>query len=690
MKKRLLSFVLSFAVVLSFMAAAPVTSVSAAGFTPRFDKPNSGDSCFYSDNIFYKSGYGMPNCTCYAYGRAYELLGKKPSLSTGNAGFWWWYNKNNGIYSYGSTPKLGAIACWDKYDQNSGHVAVVEAVNGNTVTISESHYNSTFFDTRTINSDSSNYLTSMRFLGYIYIGDFNENPNPPSIDLGSCFDAYIINSAAWKMLTAKGSNVELQSETGYRNQLWYFERQSDGSYRIENVANRGCCLDVYNFGGSGTNVGSGASNDSSAQRWKVVEDSGDYNLIPLCSKDCALDVSNGATHDGANVQIYSINHSDAQKFKIWKFNNLPSKPVVVSDKKVYTQNSDVNINWGENAFATVYDVDIWRNGKQFKNLTTSDIGFKYKNITNGLYSVFVYSRNCNGSSKSDCYNFYVTDKDLGGDFYAGIINTETYAGLTVSDENAYFSKNDDVTVKWHFMRNQNGSYTIYSCLNGKVLEVENSSEIQGANVRVADYTGENNQQWYIFGSESAYYLRTPCSRHVLDLTSGKFFEGVNAQMSDFVYDIPAQKYHIHKYNELIGNVIDGSITLSNDNFIYNGKEKQPEVIVKINNTILTENIDYIVSYSDNISIGTAFVTVTGINKYTGVVTETFEIVESNLKADVNGDGKITIVDATMIQKYLAGLETFDDRQLSAADVNDDGRITIPDATYIQKSLAGLI
>lgn len=69
---------------------------------------------------------------------------------------------------------MGAIACWDNYDGDKGHVAVVESISGNSVLISESHYQSVNFDTRTINADSSNYLTSKRFLGYIYIGLFEE------------------------------------------------------------------------------------------------------------------------------------------------------------------------------------------------------------------------------------------------------------------------------------------------------------------------------------------------------------------------------------------------------------------------------------------------------------------------------------------------------------------------------------
>lgn len=181
------SLIMTMLLILTMLPLSVVAS-SAATFTARTTAPTTSNSYYYSSNPFYNSGYGMPNCTCYAYGRAYELLSTKPKLSTGNAGAWWWYNKNNGYYSYGSTPKLGAIACWDKYDQNKGHVAVVEKINGSTVLISESHYGGTFFNTRTINSDSSNYLTSMRFLGYIYIGSFEEGPHTCSFS-GSYFEA---------------------------------------------------------------------------------------------------------------------------------------------------------------------------------------------------------------------------------------------------------------------------------------------------------------------------------------------------------------------------------------------------------------------------------------------------------------------------------------------------------------------
>ena len=56
--------------------------------------------------------------------------------------------------------------------------------------------------------------------------------------------------------------------------------------------------------------------------------------------------------------------------------------------------------------------------------------------------------------------------------------------------------------------------------------------------------------------------------------------------------------------------------------------------------------------------------------------------------DADGDGKVTVLDATAIQKKLASIEpaSFSEK---AADVDGDGKVTVLDATLIQKWLANL-
>ena len=62
----------------------------------------------------------------------------------------------------------------------------------------------------------------------------------------------------------------------------------------------------------------------------------------------------------------------------------------------------------------------------------------------------------------------------------------------------------------------------------------------------------------------------------------------------------------------------------------------------------------------------------------------------NVIGDINGDGVISIADATVIQKYLANIIDFEDGQLAAADTNGDGSVSIADATQIQKYLANIV
>ena len=60
------------------------------------------------------------------------------------------------------------------------------------------------------------------------------------------------------------------------------------------------------------------------------------------------------------------------------------------------------------------------------------------------------------------------------------------------------------------------------------------------------------------------------------------------------------------------------------------------------------------------------------------------------KGDANLDGKVSIADATEIQKYGIDKVTFNDTQLKLSDVNNDSRVNIMDATTIQKYLIGKV
>lgn len=57
--------------------------------------------------------------------------------------------------------------------------------------------------------------------------------------------------------------------------------------------------------------------------------------------------------------------------------------------------------------------------------------------------------------------------------------------------------------------------------------------------------------------------------------------------------------------------------------------------------------------------------------------------------DADGNGTVTIDDATLIQKYAAQLLVMPQEDNDVCDVTDDGKVGIDDVTYIQKYMAGM-
>lgn len=87
-----------------------------------------------------------------------------------------------------------------------------------------------------------------------------------------------------------------------------------------------------------------------------------------------------------------------------------------------------------------------------------------------------------------------------------------------------------------------------------------------------------------------------------------------------------------------------------------------------------------------LSVGTSTITVKTANGKTANVSVTVNAI----LGDVDHDTVVTVIDATIIQKYLAMIIGEDECDIAAADTDHDNAITIMDATCIQKYLAGII
>ena len=147
---------------------------SAEGKTYYYNKNNP----FYAANLGgtnYSSSYKqyvIGNCTWYTYARASEMNGKWINSNfRWSASKWWDINKQNRYYPYGSTPKVGAIACY------SNHVAVVEKVVNGKPYVSESGWKLSSSKPTSASQLYFHYGTPWYSSpkGYIYVSDASSN-----------------------------------------------------------------------------------------------------------------------------------------------------------------------------------------------------------------------------------------------------------------------------------------------------------------------------------------------------------------------------------------------------------------------------------------------------------------------------------------------------------------------------------
>ena len=124
---------------------------------------------------------------------------------------------------------------------------------------------------------------------------------------------YIKNVNAQKYLQVKNNqggnsvNVEIGTGTGVRGQKWYVTNTSDGYFTLKN--GNGYMLDVqYGANNDGQNIQTYSANNANAQRFKAVKigNSNAYGIVTkISSGKKALDVNNWSKSDGANVCQWS-------------------------------------------------------------------------------------------------------------------------------------------------------------------------------------------------------------------------------------------------------------------------------------------------------------------------------------------------------------------------------------------------
>lgn len=136
--------------------------------------------------------------------------------------------------------------------------------------------------------------------------------------------------------TASGTNVQQFASNGSWAQKWIALRGSGGSYTIYSALAKDLALDVYAAStANGANIQTYTANGTKAQQWRATKTQtlrerlnsmasahrndlkdGTYTFGSANKRSMALDVSGGSSANGANVQLYQSNGTNAQRWQV--------------------------------------------------------------------------------------------------------------------------------------------------------------------------------------------------------------------------------------------------------------------------------------------------------------------------------------------------------------------------------------
>lgn len=317
--QRLLAFLLTFALT------AGALCISASAWTGNgianngfggisiniYDAPYTT----YANKSYGQYAYGPSGCAWFASARACQLTGKDTPIWAGSS----WYEFAYSYYGYSrvSQPMAKSLVCY------SGHVAVIEAVNGDTITISEGG-NTSYGgnDYCVIRTRTRAQVESGGFLGYVYLGVGNSSNNPSNIVTFGNFYGYVYSPYANMVLTTNttGSwgNVYMAPYTGAKRQLWRFNEDESGYYTIYSVYD-GTCLDVGNAStADGANLTTNVPSGHNAQKFYFTK-SGDAYVMhtKLCGTVVDIPGDTGP-YNGINVQMWSPWGGTNQQFVLYE------------------------------------------------------------------------------------------------------------------------------------------------------------------------------------------------------------------------------------------------------------------------------------------------------------------------------------------------------------------------------------
>lgn len=329
------------------------------------------------------------------------------------------------------------------------------------------------------------------------------------------FDKYLGSNAKLQQLgiaDARGivSALGLQAKNQSLDTLAKDNRNvlADGTYNIQSLVNPNYVLDIYGgYTTNGANVQLYRSNDTEAQLFKVTHDSQGYVTFTNVKSGKVLDVYGGTKKNNQNIWQFSSNGSRAQKWIVKPDGNgyviisaLDSNYVLdlSTGKAVNSSNIQLYTYCGSNA-------QRWK----FSKLVSK---------TDKLNSLAQSNKNVLADGT------YVISTALSSNYVLDV-----YGGYTWNKANVQlFAKNGTDAQAFKVTHDSQGYVTFTNVNSGKVLEVAGSRAGNNANVQQYSLDGSRAQKWVVQKNGSCYTIVSALDPNfVLDLSGALVMNGRN-------------------------------------------------------------------------------------------------------------------------------------------------------------------
>ena len=330
---------------------------------------------------------------------------------------------------------------------------------------------------------------------------------------------------------ANGANLQIWSNENVSHQIFAVERVQGQYYKIVSMNSKKALDIAEKSTASKANVQQWDYIVKSCnQLWRFIPAGNGYYYIQSKTGKY-LDVSGGKGVNGANVWMYTLNRSKAQKWKLHRISNFIQ---ISEDKKnIASVGGQTNITVNAIGKWTVSSSNTWisvtkkSNGIKIlcsKNRGASRSGIVTIRSGNIFKTIKIFQESTATMLPSGTYSIATA-----------LNNREVLtidAGKTSNYANLHLWSNENVNQqKFEITKVSGDYYKIIAIHSGKSLDIAERSKAAGANVQQWDYIeGSSNQLWKFKSAGNGYYYIQSKLGTYLDVAEGNGSNGANVWM----------------------------------------------------------------------------------------------------------------------------------------------------------------